>query len=94
MKQVIQKRSFNENKHFSNKIIQVFGHFSQVLRGVGRRPSSSSGNSGLLRPLWRVGLALQVLPSTQDFLALYEVLIGVTEREIDILHLSAHEAEV
>lgn len=60
--------------------VQVFGHF--------RRPPS-----GFLRPLRDVRLSLQVLSSPQDLLALYEVLVGVTEREVDVLDLSKHEAE-
>lgn len=60
--------------------VQVFGHVCQ-------------GPSGFLRPLRNIRLSLQVLSSTQDLLALYEVLVGVTEREVDIVDLWTHEAE-
>lgn len=60
--------------------VQVFGHFCQ-------RPG------GFLRPLRNIRLSLQVLSPTQDLLALYEVLVGVTEREVDIFDLSTQEAE-
>lgn len=97
----IQKWSFNESKQ-SLEIksavledrVQVSGELIQVLRGVGRWPCSSSGRSVVLRSLWSVRLLLQVLSSAKDLLAFYEVLVGVAEREADILDLWAHEEQL
>lgn len=98
-----KKESFNENKQNKRlweiksavlkERVQIFGHFIHAARGVGRWPSSRPGRGNFLRPLRSFRLSLQVLSSTQDLLALYEVLVGVTERETDVLDLRTRGEE-
>lgn len=68
--------------------LQVLCYLSQMLGFIYCWLSSqSSGGRVFLWPLQCVRFSLHIFPSTQNLLALCEVLVGMTERESGVLHL-------